>query len=266
MTHSYLSHVQRVCGIDWASQPAGRAAVVLTTHDGGLRLERLVERISDPVAVQLCRDPGFTAVGVDTPFGWPVEFTHFVAGWRADGSGETVPPPTPAFRYRLTDRLVCERLKKNLLSVSSDLISLAARSWVALVQQAGLGPQIDCGVPGAAAARPTLIEVYPGATLTAVCGARPEVRLDGYKKNPHVRRALLRGLAAEFALDLCGHEEQVLGSGGRCDTFDAVVAALTTAIYAGLVPGWQICRPESEDPSTLCQEGWIYFPIPDPGS
>jgi hypothetical protein len=110
---------------------------------------------------------------------------------------------------------------------------------------------------------PAILEVYPGATLAAVCGARPSIRAEGYKKDASVRRELLEALVTEFQLDLCGQAEVVLGAGPRCDAFDALIAAVTAAIYTGEVTGWSICRPAPGlDPGTLCQEGWIYFPIP----
>lgn len=253
-----------VCGLDWASQAPGRAAAQLTACGDTLCLESIGTGVTDAAAIQFCRDRRFAAVGVDVPFGWPVRFSRFVSGWQANG-GITGPPESEAFRYRITDRVVRDRLGKHPLSVSSDLISLAARSWVCLVHQAALGGQVDCGLPEPPRLRPPVIEVYPGAALAAICGARPAIRSDGYKKDATARRELLDALVTEFRLDLNGKRDVVIGTGLRCDAFDALVAALTTAIYAGMVTGWSICRPGAGiDLNILRKEGWIYFPTPHP--
>jgi hypothetical protein len=252
-----------VCGLDWAAQPPGRAAAVLASTGDALRLVAFAIGLSDAGAAKYCRDTSFAAVGVDIPFGWPREFTRFIAEWRP-GGGPIAAPESEAFRYRLTDRIVRDRLRKHPLSVSSDRISLAARSWVTLVHREGLGAQIDCGLSPAPGAAPPIIEVYPGAALSAICGARPAIRSDGYKKDPTVRQTLLASLVAEFNLDLNGKETAVIGAGARSDGFDALVAALVTAMYAGLVPGWTVYKPGPEiDPDLLRQEGWIFFPAPE---
>lgn len=182
-----------ISGIDWAVESRNRAAVILETSptNGAVRVVDVAQPVTDAYASQLCRNAASAVVAVDTPFGWPAEFSDFVARWRADGVPGQVVPDSARFRFRLTDSQVWEQLGKCPLSVSADRIGLAARTWVELLQREGLADTVDPGCGRETGTGPTLIEVYPGATLAAVYGPRPEVVLDGYKKDPEARRQRL---------------------------------------------------------------------------
>ena len=164
--------VPSVAGLDWATEPKARALVQLEVPEGRgpLAVLDVLPRVDSRGAPQRCADPAHAVVGVDIPFGWPRAFSRFVAGWRVAGGG-AAPPGPREFRCRLTDRAVKAELGKEPLSVSADRIAMGARAWVDLVAAGGLAPRID--VSGSLCAeRPTLIEVYPGATMVAL--RRPE--------------------------------------------------------------------------------------------
>ena len=74
-------------------------------------------------------------IGIDAPFGWPAPFARAVA----DYSASTVWPSAEVqLRYRRTDEVVWEKLRRPPLSVSSDKIAIPTfRAVRLLAERAG---------------------------------------------------------------------------------------------------------------------------------
>lgn len=247
----------RVAGLDWAAQPPDRALVGVR-FDRGTRavvVESVRTRVSDDAVVEAVRNGQYASIGVDTPFGWPVDFVDFTHRWSCSEprAGLSV-PSYDAFAFRRTDLVV--RSIKRPLSVSSDRIALATRTWVRLVADHGLQALVDVHAVRPAT-RPSLIEVYPGATLAAL-GTSEALVTDGYKKDAGVRSSLLDRLTTVFGLVLTpDHRTALVSRGKHAHAFDGLVAALAALMYEGVL-GRPVRRPVSEaEQRDALREGWI---------
>jgi hypothetical protein len=251
----------RVAGIDWATEPTKRALVELRVESaiGRTFVERIVSPVTDDHIALESHNAALTAIGVDVPFGWPTPFAHFVAGWSVGEPCSSSIPTRDAFSYRTTDLVVREMVRKTPLSVSSDRIALGAFAWAKLVAKHGFRAQIDCGAGPSSRTWPTIIEVYPAATLTAL-SASGRLEIASYKSDEGVRASLLVALCDRFRIECSPSDLETLASSGDdSDKTDAFVAALTTAMYAGsLKPG--VARPSENQRDTARREGWIFFP------
>jgi predicted nuclease with RNAse H fold len=251
----------RVAGIDWATEAGNRALVELRLDRSQRQVH--VERILSPVTEGDCSEAtgrrSLAVVGVDVPFGWPAPFVEFVGGWSpSDPSGDLAPPERDRFSFRTTDLLVREVLGKWPLSVSSDRIGLAALAWARFVAAHGLRGQIDWGHGCPVTGSPTIIEVYPAATLASLV-RRHRIGIDGYKKDHEVRSRLLGSLFKLFHVQYSPDDAAALASSGKdSDKTDAFVAALTALAYAGAL-GERVRRPSAEQQEAARREGWIFF-------
>lgn len=252
----------RVVGVDWATESKKRAAVELATQSGVLSLVKVVQPFSDSDAGSTLKDQELNVVAVDTPFGWPKDFSSFVSTWSASTGGP--PPPTSlSFSLRTTDLVVRQETGKQPLSVSADRIGLCARSWVNVVTAEKVANRMDVGQ------RPTperpVIEVYPGASLK-VFAKHSNSKVDDadFKKKQASREAALKGLFSMFGVqDPKQLTKKLIGVGEEdSDAADAFLAALTAVAYLDRLPGWSVRRPTSNELTLAETEGWIFFPVP----
>jgi len=265
--------VVRAVGLDWATEPKNRAAVVLDWAGPGysIRLHTVIPWISDDRVVQLCTGRDTHVVAVDVPFGWPRAFSEFVCGWSPQGVGAREVPSSRDFRYRATDRIVQDELGKNPLSVSADRIGISSRAWAELLGKHGLGSRIDTGVeepepepdpdaePKAEREKPAIIEIYPGATLRAIFPKDHPVNTLGYRQDADARQRVLLSLLEHFHITAtAAHMVQLQGK--AADTADALIAALTGLMYLQPVEGWSVRRPTTEQQDDAAKEGWVFFP------
>ncbi len=97
-----------VVGIDWAAQARGRAAAWMEAGGAGdsVTVQGVESIVSRDRAIEICNDARLTAVGVDVPFGWPREFSDWVADWSLTTATARPVPDSTSFRYRTTDRIV----------------------------------------------------------------------------------------------------------------------------------------------------------------
>ena len=95
------------------------------------------------------------AVGIDAPFGWPVEFAKAVGAWSF--TSWTIPLLRDQLRFRVTDRRVHETVGFWPLSVSTDRIALPAMRTSALLVRHGV-------TDGSGDKR--FYEVYPAGSLS----------------------------------------------------------------------------------------------------
>ncbi len=254
----------QVTGIDWASAADDRASVTLTEASGAITIASVSCSVTNEYALDYCRDTMTQVVAVDVPFGWPAAFQEFVAGWHPGGT--TAPPDGRHFRLRQTDQVVHQELGKCPLSVSTDRIAMAARSWVELVAQRQLGAQVDVGQGVTPPTGPAVIEVYPGATLAQFLPKGGETSIESYRKLPEVRARVVDALRQQFRI-ACNaeHREELIGTGAVSHPLDALIAALVALCYAGRLPGWTIRRPTEAELPLALREGWIFFPVPEMG-
>lgn len=248
----------RILGIDWAVDAKDRAAVMLDVSTAGIEVVEVRATLSDDEAGSSCK--GAAVVAVDVPFGWPREFVDFVKRWKPS-DGQPAPPPSDGFRLRQTDRRIREI--KPPLSVSTDLIGLAARSWTEVVARHLLGPAID--VEGSLkASGPTIIEVYPAATLVALGFS---IDKPSYKKDAGKRTTIVTDLAARFSISLGPHLAAIVRERDRADETDALVAALTGVLYLRTIAKTaprelEVVLPAASERDLARTEGWIFAPAP----
>lgn len=264
-----------IAGIDWATEPKNRAAVVLKIDCDTQRI--VVDQVLSPLAstdiTNLCKQRTISTVGIDIPFGWPRKFSEFVSDWTPTSGASTVCPASLDYRYRTTDRFVHSRLGKWPLSVSSERFALGTRLWCELYQKENLNGRIDL-IGNRPTGAPTIIEVYPAATLAALSKGGLRLAIAGYKADEKIRRPLLKRVTETFGITFTGSLtlEQIVGSGKGSDMADALIAALTAAVYDfdpalatggnGATPlgGWRICKPSEAQRADALKEGWIFFP------
>ncbi len=190
-------------------------------------------------------------VGIDVPFGWPIDFVAGIADYAHSGMWPTsLPQPSTApkrLQFRETDRFVHQKTARWPLSVSSDRIAIPAMRAAALFARLGQkGEVVRRDGSG------KVVEVYPAAALR-VWG----FSADGYKRreNQDARCRLLESIASRVTwlalsaatLESCRNSD---------DAFDALVAALVArAAWANL------CESVPDDKhEQIAREGWIAVP------
>ena len=271
----YARHVgtkrTEIVGIDWATRKKQRALVRLrlSSRTEKLKFVNLASAPSDPDVLECCKAAGVSVVAVDIPFGWPKAFSEFVHGHAPKDRRIRVPDPE-LFRYRRTELVVRKATKVTPMAVSAEKFAMGAREWASLVNREKLQPQIAVG-SDAPQKQPSIIEVYPAATLAALSIA-PRW---GYKPTKHgdVRESILETLIARFLVPFDSLKAKRMKGGlvaavrSSDDVLDALVAAITAGIYAQEFfrdarihkPG--IRTPDSkQEKKHAKKEGWIFFP------
>lgn len=239
----------RTVGVDLAAQDTTTGLAVLDWQSGAVRVAAL--QVGSGNADIAAAAAGAAVVGIDCPLGWPSGFTDLLVAHR----GGTVHPEAGSdsaarrlLAYRRTDFRVHDRTGRWPLSVSADLIGYPAMRAAGLLAgwPAAALPVRRSGVGSCVA------EVYPAAALL-----RWGLPARGYKSDPAVREALIRGLLLRAPwLDL-GRAAPLCAS--SADALDAVLAALV----AGAVQLGRTIAPEPEDLALADEEGWIHLPDQD---
>lgn len=185
-------------------------------------------------------------IGIDAPFGWPACFVRAIYL----NSTSTVWPTVDVsrLRFRKTDQVVKERLRRWPLSVSSDLIAVPAmRAARLLAETAATGEVIDRSGGG------RFVETYPAAALSM--WRFPSQRYKG-TKGTEVRAQIIRELARKTSSWLTLTEEDLSQCRASDDMLDALVAALVARAAA-----IGCCEPIPDDDLDLAaEEGWIALP------
>jgi hypothetical protein len=149
-----------------------------------------------------------------------------------------------ALRFRVTDFRVRELTGRWPLSVSSDLIAVAAMRCVGLLERMDVRDRSGDG---------RVFETYPAAGLHA-WGLSPR----GYKgqKGLEARAAIWAGLEQRIPwLDVTPEQSELVVT--RDDALDALVAALIArAAKIGLT-----VQPSDHERERAVTEGWIHVPV-----
>ena len=227
------SKLMKALGIDLSSTEKC-TSVCLIEYAGSLgRCSLPREQCSDGEIDTLTKDSD--AVGIDAPLGWPDKFTKAVSEWSLDNWNTEI---RDELRFRLTDRIVRERIGKWPLSVSSDLIALPAMRAMALLRRSNVQDKSG-GDKG-------FYEVYPAGSLR-IWG----IYESGYKKSMEVRRRMLSALRINFPL-LEIPEEYA----NTDDNLDSLVAAITVEQAARGIT----IAPTASQLGLAMNEGWIHLP------
>ena len=233
-------------GVDLAAAPkkTGLAAIEWSRGHAALRLLKLAPNDAEIVAES--RDA--TTIGIDCPFGWPVEFVEFVS---AHIKSEVAPRTLAGadwrrqLAYRETDRFVREHTGRWPLSVSTDRLGLTAMHCAELLEEfANAGEIVD------RSGRGRLVEVYPGAAVRfwglTTAGYKSDVNMRAIATNDLIRQAPWLHIEPD-SIALMSRSD---------DAFDAVIAALNARAHAlGLttrIPDALLAAAKSE--------GWTALP------
>lgn len=189
-------------------------------------------------------------VGIDSPLGWPMQFTQFLAlhqqGQVRDPGQLTGVAGRSALIWRKTDTVVRQTTRLTPLSVSADRIAhVAIRCAVILAQCAERGIVVDRSGTG------VVCEVYPAASLKT--RDLPYRRYKGSDGRGELGR-LVEALKAQAPwLELGRHEDLIRDSDHAADSLIAALSALAAARgYA--------TRPALDDQLAAELEGWIAVP------
>lgn len=233
-------------GVDLAAEPRTTAVAVIEWSTRAAIIRSVELGVRDPQILEVSR--GATSIGIDCPFGWPIEFVEFVA---AHSRREIAPRELAGadwrrrLRFRETDRFVHSVAAKWPLSVSTDLLGITAMRCAELLDAfEDSGETVDRAGSG------RLVEVYPGvaAKLWGLATA-------GYKTDPAAcaqaatdlgRRAPWLSMSAD-ALALISRSH---------DAFDAVIASFSARAHA---LGATFSIPEAMVEAAR-SEGWIAMP------
>ena len=243
----------RTLGIDLSADPKKTCACLISWHSGRAEVEEPVSGLGDEELVERMLEADW--VGIDAPFGWPVEFLETVTGWAEKGTWTGV--KRERLRYRETDRFV-QRTARLPLSVSSDRIAVTAMrcaSLLAELSKRGLGSEgrIDrVGDDG-------VVEVYPGAALVQWSDEATDLRFDpqGYKgkENAAKREVLLDSLAQGAPWLVLDGDTRALSINSD-DALDALLSSLVARAAAKS----KTLGPSVRKLALARIEGWIHLP------
>ncbi|MEQ8842357.1 MAG: DUF429 domain-containing protein [Acidimicrobiales bacterium] len=227
----------RLIGVDLGAQPA-RTSVCEMAWDERPAVVAIDSAADDDLIVEWCQ--GADAVGIDSPFGWPLGFVDLV---RRQATTESTLTGTTSeeLRMRRTDVFAWRETGKQPLSVSTDKLAIVAFRCVRLLERLR-GPAFDrSGTDG-------VYEVYPGGAL-----AKWGLPSRAYKrtKGLPVRERIVAELAP--VIDFGPFAPRVLDCD---DDLDAVLCAY----LAGLATQGATRPPPADDAAFAAVEGWIHLP------
>ena len=233
-----MSHT--TLGVDLAAQPENTAYCLIEWVKPNARIIELRCGADDTILLE--RFGRSDKIGIDAPFGWPTAFADAVYAHQRRNVWPAV--STASLRYRTTDHIVRERIKRWPLSVSSDLLGVTAMRAARLLSETG---RIDRSGHG------RFVEVYPAAALH-IWGF-PST---GYKKKSgeEKRRGITRRLISTTKpwLDWPVDAQQA------CEKSDDALDAVVAALIARAAATDQTEPIPQKHMATAKQEGWIALP------
>jgi predicted nuclease with RNAse H fold len=249
----------RTVGVDLSVAAERTAAVEIEWHDRGASVGLPAVGLDDEALVSCLSEADW--IGIDAPFGWPMEMAAAVHSYATGGSWPAVAKLD--FRLRHTDRFVhdfvLEQTEKKIwpLSPSSDRIALCVWRLAELRERAFARSGIRFDLAG----KDRVVEVYPAAALL-LWGLERR----GYKGGTGTKRAAAVGMR-EALLTSLEAKAPWLGwaQGARevcLEAEDALDAVLSALVARAAACGATVSPPRG-DVSRACREGWIHLPRVD---
>lgn len=245
----------RTAGIDLASQAEDTAVCVIDWSEPGSPSQVVPwsKGWDDDQLMEVLRDPSIDRVGIDAPFGWPIEFVSAISAYRDHGIWPVSDPE--CLRFRATERRLGAKL-----SPSFDWLVWVTLRCARLLDQ--YSREETTGFDRTGEGR--FVEVYPAAAMER-WGISPASSLEdpgsykGEKPGAAARRTkLVDAITAELdgLLDL--HEPLVVACSdtGGDDLVDALLAAL---VARAMAVGRCESLPAEASPRAE-REGWIRVP------
>lgn len=227
-------------GIDMASRPKTTAACQITWKAGHAVASGPVENCDDEKLDEMIASAD--AVGIDAPFGWPMEFSKGVRDWTFTSWDDDL---RKRLCFRETDREMYSTLGIWPLSVSSDRIAMPAMRTFSLLQRHGVEDRSGRG---------KFSEVYPAGSLR-----KWNLPSRNYKRDTPdhsiTRMEILNGLRE--ALPWLEASDDYAASS---HTLDAFVASLTVRVAMEN----QTSKPNANQETLAQLEGWIHLPTTFP--
>ena len=242
----------RTIGIDLSAQPRQTACCVLEWGPESARIVNLAAGFDNASLLNTIRSHRPTKVAIDSPFGWPLEFTLTISRFTESGDWPNSDDRQPLL-FRTTDFVVRELTGTNPLSVSSNLLAICAMRCARLLTLLADGAPLDRTGAGHA------VEVYPAAALRQ-WGLDPR----GYKGARPDRLRKRRQLVAALADATAGWLELDPSTRERLSSSDHLVDALVSAVVGrAMASGLTLPIPPEHRDAALA-EGWIHLPQRQP--
>lgn len=232
----------KTLGIDLASQPENTAACLLSWQDKLVTVETLAMGCTDARLDELMQSAD--AIGVDAPFGWPVDFSRAVADWTHTEWNEEL---RDNLTLRETDKWVARRFGKTPLRVAADRIAMPAMRTMALLRRHGVTDR-----SGPCEGR--FFEVYPAASLAA-WGITD---IGSYKSTSAAKREAAKVVRRKFLG--CMRERFSLIAGDELAATDHALDALVAALTAHAAKIGGTFQPDAHLSEIAHCEGWIHVP------
>jgi predicted nuclease with RNAse H fold len=249
----------RTVGVDLSAAAERTAAVEIEWHGRSATVDRPAIGLDDEALVSCLSEADW--IGIDAPFGWPMEMAPAVHSYTTEGSWPSVAKLD--FRFRYTDRFVhdfvLEQTEKKIwpLSPSSDRIALCVWRLAELRERAFARSGIRFDLTG----KDRVVEVYPAAALL-LWGLERR----GYKGGNGTKRVAAVGAREELLLSLEAKAPWLAWAPGAREACVEVEDALD-AFFSALVARAAACGvtalPSKGDVSRACREGWIHLPHVD---
>jgi predicted nuclease with RNAse H fold len=241
-----------VIGIDLSAQPTATACCIVEWHPASARIVHLGSGYANTALVELIREWHPTKVAIDSPFGWPLEFSRTITEFTESARWPDTDDRRPLL-FRTTDLFVRDATGAEPLSVSSNLLAICAMRCARLLTLIADGEALDRTGSGLVA------EVYPAAALRqwqldprGYKGAKPEK----VEKRRELVHALATATASWLALEPTALEHLAASD----HLFDALVAAL---VGRAVELGQTLPIPDGHHQAATA-EGWIHLPLAQP--
>ena len=237
-------------GVDLSAQPKNTSVCVLEWQDNPRVID--VHRPACDEWIIRATDNSVSAIGLDSPFGWPGPFVSFLQGKHKNRS----PYPlrnaeADCLKYRVTDRWVRDYFsacgkKVQPLSVATDKLGAVALRCVRLVR---------CLVE-VRGDQSTIFEVYPAASLASWMTVTGSYKASSNKQSAAASRSNRNGIVDKLinnGVDIATFRDRFVASH---DDLDALVSALTAAFaFKG-----KTHLPPTHLTDIAYSEGWIHLP------
>lgn len=239
-------------GIDLAARAERTAIAAIRWADVGTAgvgtAELVTLRLGATDAEIVDLSAGAASIGIDCPFGWPVEFVEYVV---AHSRGDRLPGDLRGddrrrrLAYRETDRVVRAVTGRWPLSVSTDRLGLTAMHCAELLDDLGAS-----GIAVDRAGEGVLAEVYPGAALRGW-----GFDTSGYKTKPDALDRLVDAFRSRTPWLTIDADALTLMRRST-DAFDAVIAAFNARAHA-----LGATTPLPDELRAVARiEGWVALP------